>query len=114
MGFAAVAADVAYGELGLPLSECWPRCGRRRAGQLVHRARAAAAAGAPWRALAGAALALSGVIFQTFGRNPLASPDIIGVTSGRRRSFGVTAFVLGASPSLAPVAAFAGALRSRR
>ncbi|MFC4335730.1 iron chelate uptake ABC transporter family permease subunit [Salininema proteolyticum] len=33
-------------------------------------------------ALAGAALALSGALIQAVARNPLASPDIIGVTAG--------------------------------
>jgi iron complex transport system permease protein len=33
-------------------------------------------------ALAGAALGLSGALTQTFARNPLASPDILGVTQG--------------------------------
>ena len=33
-------------------------------------------------ALAGAALGLSGTVFQTLLRNPLASPDVIGVTLG--------------------------------
>ena len=33
-------------------------------------------------ALAGAAFGLGGVTFQTMLRNPLASPDIIGITSG--------------------------------
>ncbi|MFC7495841.1 MULTISPECIES: FecCD family ABC transporter permease [unclassified Nocardioides] len=32
--------------------------------------------------LTGAALGLSGALFQTFARNPLASPDILGVTRG--------------------------------
>ena len=32
--------------------------------------------------LAGAALGLSGAIFQTVLRNPLASPDIVGITTG--------------------------------
>ena len=32
--------------------------------------------------LAGAAFGLSGAIFQTIARNPLASPDIIGITAG--------------------------------
>jgi iron-siderophore transport system permease protein len=32
--------------------------------------------------LVGAALGLSGALFQTFARNPLASPDILGVTRG--------------------------------
>jgi iron complex transport system permease protein len=60
-------------------------------------------------ALAGAALALSGAIFQTVVRNPLASPDIIGVTGGASVP-AVTVFVMGASAALVPLAAFAGAL----
>ena len=35
--------------------------------------------------LVGAAFGLSGAIFQTLARNPLASPDIIGITAGARR-----------------------------
>ncbi len=33
-------------------------------------------------ALVGAALGLSGALFQTFARNPLASPDVLGITQG--------------------------------
>ena len=33
-------------------------------------------------ALVGAALGLSGAIIQSIARNPLASPDILGVTGG--------------------------------
>lgn len=44
--------------------------------------------------LAGAALALAGALTQTVVRNPLASPDVLGVTSGA--AFGaVAAIVLG-------------------
>jgi iron complex transport system permease protein len=60
-------------------------------------------------ALAGAALALSGTIFQTLVRNPLASPDIIGITGGASLA-GVSAFLLGSSGALVAPAAFAGAL----
>jgi iron complex transport system permease protein len=60
-------------------------------------------------ALAGAALALSGAIFQTLVRNPLASPDIIGVTAGASVP-AVAVFVMGASAVLVPLAAFAGAI----
>jgi iron complex transport system permease protein len=60
-------------------------------------------------ALTGAALALSGLIFQTLVRNPLASPDIIGITTGASFA-GVSVFILGAASVLLPFAAFAGAL----
>jgi iron complex transport system permease protein len=60
-------------------------------------------------ALTGAALALSGLIFQTLVRNPLASPDIIGITTGAAFA-GVSIFILGAASFVLPFAAFAGAL----
>ena len=60
-------------------------------------------------ALTGAALALSGLIFQTLVRNPLASPDIIGITAGASFA-GVSVFILGVATALLPFAAFAGAL----
>jgi iron complex transport system permease protein len=60
-------------------------------------------------ALTGAALAVSGLIFQTLVRNPLASPDIIGISVGASFA-GVSVFILGASSVVLPFAAFAGAL----
>ncbi|MFP3454237.1 iron chelate uptake ABC transporter family permease subunit, partial [Bacillus sp. SIMBA_154] len=42
--------------------------------------------------LVGAALAVSGLILQGLIRNPLASPDIIGITSGV--SFGAIMFIV--------------------
>ena len=42
---------------------------------------------------AGAALALSGLILQVFFRNPLAGPDVLGISSGA--SLGVAAVILG-------------------
>jgi iron complex transport system permease protein len=60
--------------------------------------------------LVGAALAVSGALTQTFARNPLASPDVLGVTSGA--SLGAVAvIVLGGSAVFgAPLAALAGGL----
>ena len=72
--------------------------------------------------LTGAALALSGALTQTFARNPLASPDILGVTEGAAVG-AVSVIVIGGasgwggglvSGDLAsigvPIAAFAGGL----
>jgi iron complex transport system permease protein len=47
-------------------------------------------------ALVGAALGLSGALTQTFARNPLASPDILGVTQGAAVG-AVAVIVLGGS-----------------
>ncbi|MFB9279343.1 FecCD family ABC transporter permease [Cohnella cellulosilytica] len=61
--------------------------------------------------LAGAALSVAGAILQGIIRNPMASPDIIGITGGA--SFAAVAFItyLGGSVSIKwlPAAAFAGA-----
>lgn len=57
----------------------------------------------------GFALGIAGFVYQTVFRNPLASPDIIGVSSGA--SAGAAAGILFLSGSLAVTAsAFAGAL----
>mgnify|MGYP002517702490 CR=1 FL=1 len=59
--------------------------------------------------LAGFGLGVAGMVYQTVFRNPLASPDIIGVSSGA--SAGAAAGILFLSGSAAvTVSAFAGAL----
>ncbi|OPH58401.1 iron ABC transporter permease [Paenibacillus ferrarius] len=62
--------------------------------------------------LAGMALALAGTIMQGVVRNPLASPDIIGITSGAAMAavLFLAIFSLKTSIFLMPVFAFAGAL----
>jgi iron complex transport system permease protein len=57
----------------------------------------------------GACLGGSGTLLQGLLRNPLASPDIIGVTGGASLA-SVLAIGMGISPVLLPVAAAAGAL----
>src|SRR5690606_8631460 len=47
--------------------------------------------------LAGAAYGLAGITFQTMLRNPLASPDIIGITNGANAAALFSIVVLGAS-----------------
>jgi ABC-type enterobactin transport system permease subunit len=58
--------------------------------------------------LVGAALGVAGALFQTSARNPLASPDVLGITQGASAG-AVAAIVLGGGPSV-PLAALAGAL----
>jgi len=59
--------------------------------------------------LVGGALGFSGAIFQSLARNPLASPDIIGISAGASASAVFVIVIL--SGSYAMVAG--GALRSR-
>lgn len=57
----------------------------------------------------GACLGASGTLLQGLMRNPLASPDIVGVTGGASLAT-VLAIGAGTTPALLPVAAGAGAL----
>ncbi|MFS0883786.1 FecCD family ABC transporter permease [Aeromicrobium sp. 179-A 4D2 NHS] len=50
--------------------------------------------------LAGAAFGLAGITFQTMLRNPLASPDIIGITNGANAAALFAIVVLGASGAI--------------
>lgn len=62
--------------------------------------------------LVGAALGVAGLILQGLVRNPLASPDVIGITSGASTAAVLTLWLTGsagATPLLVP-AALAGAL----
>lgn len=58
--------------------------------------------------LVGALLAWSGALFQGVFRNPLVSPDFIGIEAGASVA-AVTAVVMGAPWALVPVVAFSGA-----
>lgn len=58
--------------------------------------------------LVGAALAVSGAIFQTLSANPLGSPDIIGFTTGAATGALVQIVVFGGGPAAISVAALLG------
>ncbi|MGM7698396.1 FecCD family ABC transporter permease [Microbacterium sp. A84] len=60
--------------------------------------------------LAGVAFGIAGVSFQTLLRNPLASPDIIGITEGASAAAVVGIIVLGVSGPMVSILALAGAL----
>ncbi len=55
--------------------------------------------------LSGAALALSGAVFQSLSRNPLGSPDIVGFTTGSASGAVLAIIVFGAGPGGAAAAA---------
>ena len=60
--------------------------------------------------LVGVAFGLSGAVFQSLARNPLASPDIIGITSGASAAAVFMIVVVGGSYLQVSVGAFVGAL----
>jgi iron complex transport system permease protein len=61
-------------------------------------------------ALIGAALAMSGAIFQTVSRNPLGSPDVIGFETGAASGGLVAMLVLGAGLAGGSIGAVVGGL----
>ncbi len=60
--------------------------------------------------LAGVAFGLSGAIFQTIARNPLASPDIIGITAGASAAAVAVVVWVGTGAGAVTLGALAGAL----
>ncbi|MPY95263.1 MAG: iron chelate uptake ABC transporter family permease subunit [Acidimicrobiia bacterium] len=62
--------------------------------------------------LVGGSFGLSGAIFQNLARNPLASPDIIGVTAGATTAAVFAIVILGAGYTVVSLSAFVGALAS--
>jgi iron complex transport system permease protein len=61
-------------------------------------------------AVVGASLAVAGVLLQGVMRNPLAAPDIIGVTAGAALAATVVLVATNGLPSYLPLCAFIGAL----
>jgi iron complex transport system permease protein len=60
--------------------------------------------------LVGGAFGFSGAIFQSLARNPLASPDVIGITSGASASAVFMIVILGASSGMVSIGALIGSL----
>lgn len=98
----AVAAlfilDLSFGSVRIPLKEVW----RAVAGLADEESwnvimRVFRIPKAITAALAGAALAVSGLILQSLFRNPLAGPDSLGIGAGA--SIGVAALILATGPS---------------
>lgn len=59
---------------------------------------------------AGTALSLSGHVFQTVFRNPLASPDIVGVAGGAGTGAAAAILLFGYAPVLTSAGAFIGGM----
>lgn len=101
----AFCADIVMGSVMLPLKEVWNVLTGNSGDEvyreiiLNHRLPKALTA-----ILTGTALSVSGVLMQTLFRNPLAGPDVLGVTSGA--SLGVALLTL--SSSALPIYLLAG------
>jgi iron complex transport system permease protein len=80
--------------------------GARRTAYVVLELRLPRALGA---VAVGASFGLAGAVFQRLARNPLASPDVIGVNAGAAAGAVLLLVVLAAGPLLVACGAFAGA-----
>lgn len=60
--------------------------------------------------LAGVAFGIAGALFQTLLRNPLASPDIIGISGGASAAAAFGILMLGVSGAMVSLLAFGGAV----
>ncbi|WP_321518894.1 iron ABC transporter permease [uncultured Bacteroides sp.] len=94
--FVAFTCDIAFGSVNLTMNDIWSSLTGHGSDNLYreiiinYRLPKALTA-----ILTGAALSVAGVLMQTLFRNPLAGPDVLGVTSGA--SLGVALLTLGAS-----------------
>lgn len=112
VGFALFCLSISMGDFRVPLVDVVPAifgAGDPAAQFIVGDLRLPRALAA---VLVGAAFGLSGAIFQTMARNPLASPDFIGITSGASLAAVFAITVLHAGGHVVVVAAFLGALVS--
>ncbi|MDQ3454167.1 MAG: iron chelate uptake ABC transporter family permease subunit [Actinomycetota bacterium] len=106
----AVVASVRVGDFALPLSDVVAAIvglGSPDATFIVQGLRLPRAVTG---LMVGAAFGLAGAIFQTLARNPLASPDIIGVTAGAGLAAVAAIVLAGAGTAAIAGAAFAGGL----
>jgi iron complex transport system permease protein len=110
LGFGAFCVSVSLGNFPIPLRDVVPALfgfGDPQTDFIVRELRLPRAVLA---VLVGIAFATSGAIFQSLAHNPLASPDIIGITAGASATAVVVIVVLHGSGPMLSVGAFVGAL----
>lgn len=109
LGFVVCCVSLAIGEINIPVTDVVRTLfggGDEGTGYIVRELRLPRVVVG---VLAGAAFGLSGAIFQSLLRNPLASPDIIGITAGASAAAVIALLVFGLSGVSISLAALAGA-----
>ncbi|PXY33208.1 iron ABC transporter [Prauserella sp. PE36] len=109
-GFLALCVSVSLGDVTIPLPDVVRALFGGDGDGMSYIVRELRLPRALVAVLAGAALGLSGAIFQSLVRNPLASPDIIGITGGASAAAVVALLLIGLRGFAVSLAAFAGAL----
>jgi len=108
--FAVFCISVSVGDFSVPLADVVPAIfgfGSSSTEFIVQTLRLPRALAA---VLVGAAFGLSGSVFQSVAHNPLASPDIIGITAGASAGAVVVIVITGGSSATVALAALGGAL----
>lgn len=105
-----LAASLVTGFVDLSLAEVWGVLVGRVEGQAETIVRTVRMPRALLAGLVGLNLAVSGVLLQGIMRNPLAAPDIIGVTAGAGLAATIVLVLFEGLPTLLPLAAFVGAM----
>jgi iron complex transport system permease protein len=108
--FVVFCMAISVGDFPIPLSEVVPAVfgqGSKSSDFIIHRLRLPRALTA---VLVGASFGFSGAIFQSLARNPLASPDIIGITAGASTAAVIMIVVIGANGFIVSIGALIGAL----
>ena len=110
IGFAIFCVSISVGDFPIPLGDVIPAVfgfSGSDSSFIIHDLRLPRALAA---VLVGGAFGLSGTVFQSLGRNPLASPDIIGITAGASASAVFIIVVLHGSGATVSIGALIGAL----
>jgi iron complex transport system permease protein len=110
VGVLAFCVSISVGDFPIPLGDVIPAVfgfGGEDSDFIVRQLRLPRALTA---VLVGAAFGLSGAIFQSLARNPLASPDIIGITAGASASAVFVIVVIGGTGLMVSAGALVGAL----
>ncbi|WP_372670645.1 FecCD family ABC transporter permease [Amycolatopsis kentuckyensis] len=107
---AVFAVSLAVGDFPVPLGDLPGLLFGRSAGRAAYVVTELRLPRAVTAVLVGVAFGTSGALFQRLLRNPLASPDVIGVTQGASAAAVVAIVLFGAGGAVVSAAALAGAL----
>jgi iron complex transport system permease protein len=108
--FVVFCVSISVGDFPIPLRDVMPAVAGRGSPDADFIVRTLRLPRAVAALLVGSAFGLSGSVFQLLARNPLASPDIIGITAGASASAVFMIVVVGASANAVSVGALVGSL----
>ncbi|WP_205528649.1 FecCD family ABC transporter permease [Desertimonas flava] len=106
--FVVFCISISVGDYPVPLADVVPGIFGRGEGRIPYIIQTLRLPRALTALLVGAALGFSGAIFQSLARNPLASPDIIGITQGASVSAVFIIIVIGGSYAFVSTGALLG------